>query len=254
MVELLKSQALLRRGFPHGFALRGGGASAGPFKSLNLGRTVGDDAAAVADNHARLAAALGYSQGALFEVSQVHGATVHRVAPGDEPELVRGVEADALLAPPGAGPVGIRVADCLPLLLAAPVSGAVAAVHAGWRGTAAGVVRASVEALAGRGARPADLLAVIFPHIRRCCFEVGEDVAAQLQACSLATDVVEAGGARPHVCLARIVAAQLEAAGLCADAVEDPGGCTHCDPERFFSHRRDGAPCGRHLAVITPRP
>src|SRR5687767_5607310 len=135
----LASRLLLDHGFVNGFSLRTGGASDPPFDTLNLGRSVGDDPDRVAENRRRFAAALGYAPDALYEVSQVHGAAVRVIGEDEPPDRIRGDEADALVAPPGARAVGVRVADCIPLLLADPATGAAAAVHAGWRGVEGGI-------------------------------------------------------------------------------------------------------------------
>ncbi len=255
METVLRSELLVGLGFRHGFSLRTGGVSAPPFDTLNLGRAVGDDPAAVEENHRRFAEAVGCAPGRLFEVSQVHGAEVVVVGPDADPDAVRATEADALVAP--ALPemaVGVRVADCIPLLLADPVTGAVAAVHAGWRGTVARVVDRAIDALEREaGARARDLVAVIGPHIRVGAFEVGEDVAARIAAEAHGEDVVVRGAGKPHVDLARVVRAQLGARGVEGARIDDVGGCTQTDGERFFSYRRDGKRSGRHLAAICPR-
>jgi YfiH family protein len=247
----LRSSLLDGHGFVHGFSLRTGGVSLPPFDTLNLAWTVGDDAASVEKNRSLLASAIGYAPEALYEVSQVHGASVRVVAAGDTVTDVRRTEADALVAQPKRGALGVRVADCVPLLLADVESRAVAAVHAGWRGAVRGVVAATVDAL-GReaGTRPSALVAAIGPHIRVDAFEVGDDVATEISAAAQGRRVVRGNGPRPFVDLSLVVRAQLEALGVPADAIDDIGGCTHGEPARFFSFRRDGARSGRHLAVI----
>jgi len=108
-----------------------------------------------------------------------------------------------------------------------------------------------VESLTRLGATPGRLHAAVFPHIRACCFEVGDEVAAQLDACAPGRGVVVTGtGARPHADLSRLAAHQLSALGLHVAALEDVPGCTRCEAARFFSYRRDGQRSGRHLAVI----
>jgi len=269
MESVLRAPRLNAYGFAHGFSTRQGGVSVGPFESLNLGSSLGraagvggdgeqrDDPSHIAENHRRFGEWVGYAPDRLFRVSQVHGAGVRVLSDADEPASVQRQEADALVAQvdaAGAGvAVGVRTADCVPLLLADPVTRAVAAVHGGWRGLVAGVVTASVEALCeASGALPARLAAAIFPHIDACCFEVGDDVAAQLQAAAPArTDVVQiVPGRKPHVALRSVVLAQLAAAGIAAERVEQVEGCTACDAARFFSFRRDGQATGRHLTVI----
>jgi YfiH family protein len=214
---------------------------------LNLGRAVGDEPEHVDENLRRFAAAVGYQADALFELSQVHGRDVRSVAPSDAASAVRRESGDALVASGGAA-VGVRTADCVPVLLVDPVTRRVAAVHAGWRGVALGVVPAAIEALAVPASR---LVAALFPHIRSCCFEVGEDVAEQLAELPGApAAIARRQGDKPHVDLARLVQAQLMAAEVASQNVDDVPGCTRCQPERFFSYRRDGRASGRHLTAI----
>ena len=242
MHDALTSKLLAGHGFRHAFMLRpASGQSDSP-----------EELQALRD---RTVATLGCAPGHLYEVTQVHGAAVKRLDPRDGRDAVLALQADALVADRAPAAVGVRVADCLPLLLADPVTGAVAAVHAGWRGTEAGVVRAAIEALLGSpGVRTQNLVAAVFPHIRACCFEVGEDVAGRLQAvCAEAPVVSRPDGKKPHVDLAAVVRAQLASAGVTAERVQDVPGCTRCDPTRFFSYRRQGEIAGRHLAAIAVR-
>jgi YfiH family protein len=252
---LLKSELLSGHGFAHGFSLRSGGVGRAPFDTLNLGRTVGDDPVAVEENHRRFAAAAGFDPARLFQVSQVHGAVVHVVRAGSAPADLASAPGDALVSCVPETAVGVRVADCVPLLLADPRTGAVAAVHAGWRGTVARVLDAAIAALREEaGTSAADLLAAIGPHIRVGAFEVGADVAETIAAAAHGAPVVDRSrGEKPHVDLAATVRAQLVAAGLDAARVDDVGGCTHAEAERFFSFRRDGPRSGRHVGAIAVR-
>jgi YfiH family protein len=182
---------------------------------------------------------------------------VRTVLAGDDAARVRAEEADALAtAEPGLA-VGIRVADCVPVLLIDAASGAVAAVHAGWRGVVreiAPLALARVLGLGGARARRGSVRAAIFPHIRPCCFEVGEEVAQPLEACALAVGAdrgaIDRSRDKPHVDLAAIVHAQLVAAGVPAGQIDDVAGCTRCEAARFFSFRREGSRSGRHIAAI----
>lgn len=239
----LSSELLARHGFAHGFSLRTGGVSAGAFASLNLGRAVGDEPACVAENVRRFAGAIGADVGRLFEVSQVHGRAVARVAASSEVEAMRRVEADALVTSVPGAAIGVRTADCVPILIGDRESGAVAAVHAGWRGVVAGVLDAALDALASDAG---SLVAAIGPHIR--VFEVSDEVAREIASAARGEDVVVAGSPRPHVDLARAVRAQLRARGVLE--IDDVGGCTLSEPDRFFSHRRDAGRTGRHLSAI----
>jgi YfiH family protein len=253
-VTPIRSQLLLEHGFRHGFSPRAGGVSQPPYASCNLGRGVGDDIEHVAENHRRFAEAVGYAPDLLFELSQVHGSVVREVTPADPPLLVRAESGDGLVACGGAV-AGIRTADCVPVLVADPQTRAVAALHAGWRGVALGVVPNGVERLiAVSGAPGSRLIAGIFPHIAVCCFEVSEDVAQQLVAASPQPDAPELVerplGAKPHLSLSAVVQQQLLAAGLPRANIDSLAGCTMCDPEHFFSFRRDGRASGRHLTAI----
>jgi YfiH family protein len=249
------SELLTSHGFRHGFSLRHGGVSEPPFDSLNLGRSVGDDAQAVEVNHRRLAAAIGYTR--LYEVSQVHAAEAHVVEPGDDPVAFRAREGDAIALGGGreGWGVGVRTADCVPILVADPQSGAVAAIHAGWRGIVAGVIGAGLarmDELAG-GACRSRLVAAIGPHVRVGAFEVGDEVVAALAPLVPVDGIVVRGPGKPHVDLTAAVRFQLIEAGLHPERVDALAGCTFAEPSRFFSHRRDGARAGRHLAVIVSR-
>lgn len=255
MTTHLTAKLLCDAGFRHGFSLRTGGVSGAPFDTLNLARNVGDDPEAVRQNHLRFAEAVGYAPGNLYEVSQVHGARVEVLEEGVEPLALRAREADAIVSARPNTAVGVRVADCVPVLLAHPRSGAVAAVHAGWRGVVAGVVPSAVGALAAQvGAERSEFLAALGPHIGPDAFEVGHEVAAALQGCLPGVEgVVLAREPRPHVSLATAVRAQLVRAGLFDANVEIVEGCTFRESQRFFSFRRDGKRSGRHLAVIVAR-
>jgi YfiH family protein len=187
-----------------------------------------------------------------------------------EADAALGAEADAIIARAAVAAVaiGVRVADCVPVLLANPGTGDVAAVHAGWRGIVAGVVPAAVTALTTVGGGP--LVAAIGPSIGPCCFEVGPDVAALIsQAClSPATapnthgehgivrreernEPNEPNEGKVFVDLRRAVRAQLLAVGV--RHVDEVVGCTKHEAARFHSYRRDGAGSGRMLAAIATR-
>jgi YfiH family protein len=250
----LRSELLRSSGFRHGFSLRHGGVSSAPFESLNLGRSVGDHPDNVAENHRRFAAELGYEPDGLYEVSQVHGARVEIVDPSLSSESFRAREADALLSLSRGCAVAIRVADCVPVLLADPRSGAVAAVHAGWRGIVADVIGAAVAALAERAsAAPPTLIAALFPAIGVDAFEVGEEVAEQIVLSVHEAAVRRAAEPRPHVDLVLAARHALQLAGLSPEHIDQVSGCTFSDAARFFSFRRDRGVTGRHLAAIVPR-
>jgi YfiH family protein len=242
-MEILTSTVL--RGFPHGFTTRRGGVSRPPWDAANLGGSVGDDPAHVGENWRRLEAAAGLG---FARVRQVHGARVVLAeAPGASLE-----EADAVVSRAAGVAACVSVADCVPVLLADPRSGAVAAVHAGWRGTLARAAAEGVRALVlEAGADPGSLLAAIGPSIGPCCYEVAPELAARFEA-ELGAAVVRPGSA-PRLDLWSANAAVLAAAGVAPERIEPLRRCTACEPELFFSHRRDRGRTGRQVAYIAPR-
>ena len=209
----LESKALNDAGFRHGFSTR----AAGEAKER-------DRAAAV---H------VGASQ--IWQATQVHGDTVIDVA---EAAVDASTKADALVATKAGDAVGIRVADCVPILIASK-DGHVAAVHAGWRGVANGIIGKAVKRLGSAH------IAAIGPHIGPCCFEVGHDVAEQI---GFVDRVI---GEKSFVNLRRAVHEQLRAAGV--PVVDDVGECTKCHPDAYHSFRRDADASGRMIGVIVAR-
>lgn len=247
----LTSPALYRAGFRHGFFQREGGVSPPPWGSLNFFSGSGDAPERVEENFARAGRFLEVEPAQIYVLSQVHG-TEHRVLQGDEDrhEVLR-EQGDITLSAAAGVACGVRTADCVAILIGDRASGAAAAIHSGWRGTVAGAAAAGVSALRqlvdGRG----DLVAAVGPHIERCCFEVGDDVATTLaEASGLGEQVVDRSRAKPHVDLRSIVEHQLAGAGV---EVHHVHGCTVCDEARFHSYRRDGKVSGRMLAAIVAR-
>ena len=276
----LTSELLEKAGVPHGFTLRAGGASAGPFASLNLSRAVGDDAAAVEENLASLARATGLARAnRLVAAKQVHRDRVLLARHGDadpqatpileelfapsEPEAgavsgERGPassdpEADAIATRTPGLAACVRVADCTPILLWSPSIRAGCAVHSGWRGARLSIAGRGVRALESLGAIPGETLAAIGPCIGRCCYEVSPQLAREFRAAfgPEAADDPEIV-AKPHLDLRRAAAVALERAGVKPENVDQVEGCTSCEPARFYSHRRDRGVTGRHLAFIFP--
>ncbi len=221
------------------FTTRRGGVSRPPFDTLNLGLWTDDDPAAVGTNRDRLAALTGIARERTAQGRQVHGNGVRRVTdpPGPAAELPDADGQATLLE--GVATV-VLTADCLPVALVAP--GAVAMVHAGWRGLAQGVLGEGVGALRELGAQPGAVRAAIGPGAGVCCYEAGEEVHAALAAHG---HDVRRG---THADLKLVARRQLEASGV--GEVHDVAVCTLC-AERglFFSHRRDGARTGRQAGV-----
>lgn len=215
---------------------RSGGCSAGAYESFNLGDAVGDDPARVGLNRARFASALG---GVPTFLRQVHGTKVVRL-PLESPQRSNPPEADACLTTEEGVACVIQVADCLPVLLAAPGGRGVAAAHAGWRGLAAGVLEATVTALCeASGCESCDIEAWLGPCIGPRQFEVGEDV---LEAFG-----VPAGSGHRRFAPARCGHWFADLTGLARDRLSELGlrriqggeWCTVEQASRFFSFRRD---------------
>ena len=188
---------------------------------------------------------------AVHALRQVHGndAQVLRSAARPAAPAV----GDALVTRISRTAVAIKAADCVPVLLADPVSGAVAGAHGGWRGTLARVVEAAARALAAEaGAPPSRLKAVIGPAIRACCFEVGPEVISAFREQGHKVDrfaLRPRAAGRPHLDLVLANRLQLLAAGLPEDGIEDAGLCTRCQPA-FHSYRREGPAVGRNWSVV----
>jgi polyphenol oxidase len=214
-------------GFVVGFTTRVGGVSTGPFASLNLGRSTGDDVAHVAENRRRACALLDADSSRLTTNRQVHSATVNQALPGAEGRVGDGLWSDR----PGA-PMLALAADCVPIALAAPGRARLAVLHAGWRGLSSGVVAAGAKALRG-GEEDIELAAAIGPSAGPCCYEVGDEVS-----CLFDADLTQAR----KLDLWSAAERTLRAAGVVR--VERVDLCTICRAELFFSHRRDGRPRG----------
>lgn len=204
-----------------------------------MGGKWGDDPEAVRRNYAAVAEAGGYRPDTLVTVRQVHGNAVLRAA-----DVGPESEADALWCAREDGPcvVAVLTADCVPIVIADRQGQAVAAVHSGWRGTVADIAGETVRTVADEGIEPARLVAAIGPCIELAAFEVGEEVAAQFDDAFVERE----RWPKPHVDLVAVVRSQLLAAGV--SAVERVGTCSHANPDRYFSYRRDGAGIGQMMA------
>ena len=250
--RLLFADTLRAAGIPHAFTTRQGGASTGPFASLNLGRGVPDDPAAVRANRQAVLQALALDPHRHVEADQVHGAAVAVVGAGDAGTSIPDVDGLAAIEP---GTVlAVHAADCATMLLADPRTGAVAAVHAGWRGTAAGIAMEAVRSLTDRfGSRAHDLLVAVGPSIGPCHYEVDEPVRERLGRWGW-WDAVATPNPRGRwqLDLREANRRQLVDVGVRPEHVEILDLCTYHHPDLFYSHRRDRI-TGRMAAVIAPR-
>lgn len=239
---------------PHCFTTRLGGVSSGTLSSMNIGQSRGDSLENVAENYRILGKSIGFDPEKLVLTKQIHSDIV-RVTGCKEwgLHLVAGASAqcDALVTNDPGTALAIFTADCTPILLYDPVTGAVGACHAGWRGTAADIagktVRAMVEAF---GCDPANIRAAIGPNLGFCCFETDGDVPeAMLEAFGEAARAyIRPVGNKFYVNLKEINAMALRRAGV--KHIEISTACTKCDPDRFWSHRVHGPTRGSQGAII----
>ena len=283
----------------HAFSTRGGGASKGPAAGLNLGFTESDSRKNVEHNQRLFFKRLEADLILLASVRQVHSAAIYLVVRGRSRKIEylpsgftpatksgdRQSAGDALMTDEKGILLSVRVADCLPVLLADVRRRAVAAIHAGWRGMLHSIVEKGVgEMRRVFGSRPQDLVAALGPSIRACCYEVGEEVRdafcgrfphgdAFFQPVS--QERLNQPPALPHVLsflpvnppghgadddkkyrldLVAAARAQLRSAGVSPSNIEVADFCTACRTDLFFSHRKEGSRTGRMLAVIGTKP
>lgn len=190
---------------------------------------------------------------------QVHGRTVclwpeqaNDATPSDPTTVV--AQADALATADAKVLISVRVADCVPVLLAHQDGSVVAAVHAGWRGVTANIIQSTIATLRDRfNVTAADLLAAIGPCISAQHFEVGVEVAAAFDEAGLSDTVRREFRPRPHIDLQQAIAQQLEREGVLTAHIDRNDRCTFRDREEFYSHRRDEGRTGRMAAVIGVR-
>ena len=219
-------------GYEVAFSTRQGGVSEGPFESLNLGRLTDDEPANVDENRRRLCAGVGADPERLAMNRQVHAAAVHRAKPG-----ARGRPGDGLWTDELGLPMVKFTADCLPIALARRNgTPGLALLHAGRLGLLEGIIEAGVGVLGGR------IAAVIGPGIGPCCYEVGDDIAAAYRA-RFGPDVIAGRNLDLWTAAERV----LREAGV--ESVERLDHCTACDPQLFFSHRRDAGVTGRQGVI-----
>ena len=218
------------------FSTRIGGVSEEPYEALNVAILTGDEVERVRENRRRLSAALGRDPQGVVMGRQVHGAELRRHDRPQEPRVFADVvrspeEVDAHATASSELTPLVMVADCLPVALSGPKG--VAMAHCGWRGLAGGIVDEAVRAVEANAA-------AIGPGIGPCCYEVGEDVLAEFED----LDGVASGR---MLDLTLVATRLLGRAGV--SSIESSGLCTSCNPELFYSHRRDGERTGRQAGL-----
>jgi YfiH family protein len=183
----------------------------------------------------------------LSTCTQVHGATVHQATRNGSWRECD--SCDALWSAERGVALGIKVADCLPVTIVD--STVIANVHSGWRGAVQNITGGTLDAIQGAGLDPSTARAYLGPTIRRCCFEVGEEVVEQFSARFDGMDrYVDRSRARPHIDVAALTADLLCDRGFAEPNIVDSGLCTRCEGSIFHSYRRDGKGGGRNLAIV----
>lgn len=245
-------------GAAHGFSTRLGGVSPAPWNTLNLGASRGDAPANIRENFSRFCTAVGTDATALVKNHQVHSDLVRPVTRADtlgDSAAPGTFEADGLITDTPGVCLTIFSGDCIPILLYDPIRRCIAAAHAGWRGTAAGIAARAVQAMTQTyGSHPEHILAAIGPGIGPCCFETHADVPDSLRAAlgEQAAPYIRARSApgKFSVDLKEINAHWLRQAGVSQSHIALCSACTACHLDLFWSHRVQGGKRGSMAAVI----
>ena len=250
-LEYLRADGI---GVPHCFTTRLGGVSQGHLSSLNMGVRRGDAPENVVRNMEILGKELGFSTDMLVSCRQIHSDTVHRVdMTHTGGYFIEGASpvGDALITNVPGITLVVFTADCTPILLHDPVTGAVGAVHAGWRGTAMGIVAKTVNAMVeAYGCDPKNIRAAIGPNIGQCCFETDADVPDALKD-ALGPEMeahIRKSGEKYYVNLKEANALWLRRCGVFN--IEISTLCTACRQDLFWSHRKVGQHRGSQGAII----
>ena len=238
------------KGLLHGFMGRRGGKSAAPFAGLNTSYRVGDDPKVVSQNVCDVKLAVGIHDGRVVTMRQVHGDHIVEVK---DRKLKEAGEADGMITGERDLYLAVLTADCVPLLFVAPKQKMVAAVHAGWRGTLAGIAENTVRLFKTQyGIEADDLEVALGPSIGVCCYEVKEDVAVPLMKKwgKLTTPSIAVREGKSFINLRRLNRDILGASGVPANRLFQAGPCTSCAAEEFFSYRRERSETGRQMSLI----
>jgi polyphenol oxidase len=235
----------------HGFLGREGGSSRGPYAALNLSYWVGDNSRSVDVNWQRARQLM--PRGVRFaQLKQVHGKAINTVGPRTDADPRP--EGDGLVTAMTGIALCIFTADCVPVLLVDRERGVIGALHAGWRGTLAGIAAAGVRTIVRHRARAGGIRALLGPSIGPCCYEVDDELAKRFERRfeRAHTHVYPSDRAgKAYLDLRGIVADQLVAAGLGREEIQKVGPCTKCESERYFSRRAaGGAVTGLQLSFI----
>lgn len=240
-----------------GFTTRHEGVSRPPYNSLNLGTTTLDQQFNIEGNRSLLATAFGVDQDALVTLKQVHGSDILVINEANEDySHFLSLEGDAIITNQPNLMIGVCVADCVPILLCDPEKSVVAAVHAGWQGTAGNIVSKTVEGMKSEfGCSPENIMAAIGPCIRKCCYEVDAPVKQAFVKGGIAWDSCAEPNGDGKWQLDMVTANRelLVLAGVEAAAIYVSDMCVCCHRELFFSYRRDKGDTGRQIGFIMLR-
>ena len=244
-------------GLVHAVTTRKGGVSKGPFFSLNLGTQTGDDPHRVFYNRNKLLSHLSWDSHSVVIPNQVHGKNVVVITKEhwENDDALHGLvlsNVDGLTTKEKGVLLMIKVADCIPVFLYDPVQPAIGLIHAGWRGTANGIIAQGISSMSKSfGTKPKTIEAGIGPGIGGCCYEVKEDVQKAFRRQKLDNSVWQIGADKKiFLDLKKAIFLELIKCGLNKDNIEVASECTSCNPDLFFSHRRDKGQTGRMAAVM----
>ena len=240
-------------GISHGFTTRHGGVSKGPFATLNVGIRRPDEKEHIIENLRRATGAIGGHFENLVVSHQVHGVGIRHITKKDAGEgtiaKLDTPECDALMTNVPEIPLLTGYADCVPVALYDPKKKVIAAVHAGWRGTAQRIAYLSVkEMVKVYGSNPVDIVAGIGASIGKCCFEVDKDVAEEFPPQYVENSTIKEN--KFYVDLWQYNADQLKEAGVLDENITLSGECTVCHKDKYFSSRAQGGLMGNHGLIM----
>jgi YfiH family protein len=250
MNRLQVSQWQNYSGLLHGFMGRRGGKSAGRYAGLNVSYRVGDDNQVVSQNVCDMKLAIGIHDGKVVTMRQQHGDNIIEVT---DKKIKEAGEADGMVTAESGVYLGALTADCVPLLFIAPKQKLAAAVHAGWRGTLAGIAEKTVRLFKSQyDVAASELEVALGPSIGVCCYEVKDDVAGPLMKKwgRLTTPSIAVKDGKSYINLSRLNRDILREAGVPGKQLFQVGPCTRCAAADYFSYRREGGETGRQISVI----
>jgi polyphenol oxidase len=237
-------------GLLHGFLGRRGGQSTGAYAGLNLSFRVGDDPQIVKDNICDMKRAVGVHDARIITMKQVHGDQIIQVK---DKNIKEAGEADGMMTSEEAAYLGVLTADCVPILFVVPERKIAAIVHAGWRGTLAGIAAKMIRRLGENyGIAPEQVEAALGPSIGACCYEVGKDVTKPVveKWDGIAQSSLQTRDGKQFLDLRNLNRAILERARVPSKQIFEIGPCTACATDDFFSYRKEQKETGRQISFI----